>query len=85
MKNICAIKFTAGHLEVKTAIRMVRNYNIVYRMGINILTLESFIKANSTKNRTHHTEASTTNAVISISLIVDQLLQELGYDPDYNT
>ena len=82
---MCSIKFTTGHLEVKIAIRMVRNYNIVYRMGINILTLESFIKANSTKNRTYHTEASTTNSVISISLIVDQLLQELGYDPDYNT
>ena len=54
-------------------------------MGINILALESFMKANSAKKRTYHIEASTTNAVINISLIVNQLLQELGYDSDYNT
>ena len=54
-------------------------------MGINMLAMESFIKANGTKNRTYHTEATTTNTVINISLIVDQLLQEQGYDPDYDT
>lgn len=74
--------FTAGFLDVKTAMRMIRNYNIVYRMGLDMASMELFIKVNSTKNRTYCTEASPTTAVINISLVINQLLQELGDNPD---
>ena len=68
--------FAAGFLDVKTATRMMRNYNIVYRMGLDMTALESFITANSTHHRAHNKPSS-----ISISLVVNQLLQELD-DPD---
>ena len=70
---------SAGFLDVKIATRMVRNYNIVYRMGLDMAALGLFITSNSIQHRTYNKTSST----ISISLVVNQLLQELGDDPNY--
>lgn len=84
LQKLCNALYTCdphrtGFLDVQTATRMVRNYNIVYRMGLDMTALESFITANSTHCRAYN-KATSTTAIISISSVVNQLLQELDTD-----
>ena len=72
----------AGFLDIRTVMRMVQNYNIVYRMGLDMNGLESFVRANSSQHKTHNNKVPQTIITISIPLVVNQLLQELGDNPN---
>ena len=54
-----------GYVDTRTAIRLVRNYNIVYRMGLDVAAIETFITANSRGSKRD----------VAIPLVVDQLSQ----------
>ena len=84
--TVCIVKLclAAGFLDISTVMRMARNYNIVYRMGLDMTGLESFVRANSSRHKTHHNKVPQTVITISIPLVVNQLLRQLGDNPNSN-
>ena len=59
-----------GYIDTRTAVRLVRNYNIVYQMGLDVASIESFITAKSRGSK-HD---------VAITDVVEHLSQELETD-----